>query len=247
MSVDAASREAPDNLDNSLDPPERATTVTTESVVEYSDSQQNVSQVALSTPPRTEENSDGNSPVSVQDTNPRSGCSPLSELLVYPSSSNKQKPAAKSYAACILTSAQSIAFLEEKKKKKLDEEEEKKRKREERAMKKAAKEEEKRRKALEREAKKAKVQQKRKDQGTRKQPVKSTAKNGSKRQNVDNGEEGLQRQEISQNKCAACFGLWEEDDTDEWLQCTNSDCGVWCHAECSEQAYICLLCQTCFV
>ena len=168
MSVDAASREAPDNLDNSLDPPERATTVTTESVVGYSDSQQNVSQVALSTPPRTEENSDGNSPVSVQDTNPRSGRSPLSELLVYPSSSNKQKPAAKSYAARILTSAQSIAFLEEKKKKKLDEEEEKKGKRDERAMKKAAKEEEKRRNALEREAKKVEAQQKRKDQGTRK-------------------------------------------------------------------------------
>jgi len=47
------------------------------------------------------------------------------------------------------------------------------------------------------------------------------------------------------------FGLWEEDDADEWLKCTNSDeCGVWCHGNCfekSEQAYVCVLCQTCFV
>ena len=42
------------------------------------------------------------------------------------------------------------------------------------------------------------------------------------------------------------FGLWEEDDTDEWLKCTNSECGVWCHADC-QQAYVCMLCQTCFV
>jgi len=121
--------------------------------------------------------------------------SPLSELLVYPSSTNKQKSAAKSYTARILTSAQSIAFLEEKKRKKLDEEEEKKRKKEERAMKRAAKEEEKKHKALEREAKKVEAQQKKKGQSTRKRPCNSSNKNHSKKRNVD---EGLQHHELSQ-------------------------------------------------
>ena len=74
-------------------------------------------QQVTSTAARTEQNSNGSSPVSVRDTNPRGGHSPLSELLVYPSSFNKQKPAAKSYAAHVLTSAQSIAFLEKKRKK----------------------------------------------------------------------------------------------------------------------------------
>ena len=114
-------------------------------------------------------------------------------------------------------------------------------------MKRAAKEEEKKCKALEREAKKVEAQQKRKDQSTRKRPSKSSTKNCSKRRSVD---EGLQHHEILPNECAACFALWKEDDTDEWLKCTNSDCGVWCHAdylEQSEQAFVCVLCQTYFV
>ena len=74
--------------------------------------------------------------------------------------------------------------------------EEKNRKKEE----KAAKKEDKR---CKQEAKKAKAQQKRKDQGTSKWSVKSSAKNGSKRRHVGNSEEGLQRQEISHNECAA--------------------------------------------
>jgi len=91
------------------------------------------------------------------------------------------------YAARVLTSDQSIAFLEEKKEKRLEEEDDKKRKNEEKAMKKAAMEEEKRCKAVKRAAKKAEAQQKRKDQGTWKRPVQLTAKIGCKKQNVDNG------------------------------------------------------------
>ena len=63
-------------------------------------------------------------------------------------------------------------------------------------------------KALEREAKKAGAQQKRKDQGIPARSVKSFAKNGSKRRHVGNSEEGLQRQEILQNECAAWISLW---------------------------------------
>ena len=53
-----------------------------------------------------------------------------------------------------------------------------------------------------------------------------------------------------------CFGLYEEDFdeatghvTAEWIQCTNSDCSVWSHADCLEEAdgdYICVLCETVF-
>jgi len=105
------------------------------------DNQPNTSPLEIST---AAQNSDENSDVRVQDTRPveRSGHSPLSELLIYPSSTNKQKSAAKSYTARILTSAQTIAFLEEKKKKKVEDEEEKKKKMKERAIKRAAKEEE---------------------------------------------------------------------------------------------------------
>jgi len=176
----AISREAgevPDEIDISLDPPEEATALPTDSIV---DNQPKTSPLEIST---AEQNPDENSDVRVQNSRPveRSGRSPLSELLVYRSSTNKQKSAAKSYTTRILTSAQSIAIFEEKKRKKLEDEEEKKRKKEERTMKGAAKEEEKKRKALEREAKKVEAQQKRKDQSIQKWPSKSSTKNCSKR------------------------------------------------------------------
>ena len=54
-----------------------------------------------------------------------------------------------------------------------------------------------------------------------------------------NGNTGLQRQEVSSNECAICFGLYDEDldsETEDlmsdWIQCTNDGCGVWVHAEC---------------
>jgi len=113
--------EALDETDISPDPHEEATVVPTVSIV---DNQPNTSPLEIST---AEQSSDENTRVSVQDTRPaeRPGRSPLSELLAYQSSTNKQQSAAKSYTAHILISAQSIAFSEEKKWKKLDEEEEK--------------------------------------------------------------------------------------------------------------------------
>jgi len=155
-----------------------------------------------------EQSSDENTCASIQDTRPveRSGRWPLSELLIYPSLTNKQKSSAKSYTVRILASVQSIAFLEEKKRKKLEEEEENKRKKEERAMKWAAKEEEeKKHKALEREAKKVEAQQKRKDQCIRKRLCNSSNKNHSKKQNVD---KGLQHHEISPNEFWSLGRRW---------------------------------------
>ena len=73
---------------------------------------------------------------------------------------------------------------------------------------------------------------------------------------VDRESDGLQSREISLNECAVCFGLYEEDFdevighvTAEWIQCTNSNCSVWSHADCLEKAdgdYICVLCETVF-
>ena len=79
--------------------------------------------------------------------------SPLAELLVYPTPT--QKKAKPKSLARVLTSAESIALLEEKARKKQEEKEEKERKKKEREMRKKLREEEKGRKAQEREAKKA--------------------------------------------------------------------------------------------
>ena len=51
-------------------------------------------------------------------------------------------------------------------------------------------------------------------------------------------EGGLQHQEISESKRTVCFGHWEEDDTDEWLMCTNDQCGVWSHMKCLEKGLL---------
>jgi len=66
--------------------------------------------------------------------------------------------------------------------------------------------------------------------------------------NDDSQDNGLQHHEISKNECAACFGLIEDDeDSVEWIECTNDSCKVWSHAECSEmcdKTYLCVVCQT---
>ena len=84
--------EVLDETDISPDPHEEATVVPTDSIV---DNQPNTSPLEIST---AEQSSDENTCVSVQDTRPveRLKYLPLSELLVYPSSTNKQNSAAKS-------------------------------------------------------------------------------------------------------------------------------------------------------
>ena len=118
-------------------------------------------------------------------------------------------------------------------------------------MKKIAMEEEKKCKALEREAKKAEAEKNRKNKdATKKRPVRSSDTANSKRQKIGDDEVGLQHREISESECAVCFGHWEEDDADEWLMCTNENCGVWSHSNCLEKCddtYVCVLCQTCFL
>ena len=42
----------------------------------------------------------------------------------------------------------------------------------------------------------------------------------------DSEDTGHQHHEISQNECAGCFGLYEEDTSEEWIQYTNESCGV---------------------
>ena len=159
----------------------------------------------------------------------------------------------KKYVARVLTSAESIALLE-KKAKKLEGMEEKQRKEKEREMKNIAQEEEKKRKALEREAKKSEAQKDKKNKGaTKKRPVRSSDTGNPKCQKIcedECDEVGLQHHEILESECAVCFGHWEEDDADEWLICTNEKCGVWSHTDClekSDDAYVCVLCQPCFL
>ena len=78
--------------------------------------------------------------------------SPLSTLLVYPKQKTKTQQAPK--CARVLTSAESLAYLEEKQRKKKEEQEQKEQRKKEREMKKLQKEQEKIRKQQEKEAKK---------------------------------------------------------------------------------------------
>jgi len=176
--------------------------------------------------------------------------SPLSELLIYPSLSNTNKTSEKNFSARVLTSNEAIAILEEKKRKKIQEKEEKELRKKDRELKKIAREEEKRCKALQREAKKAATRNK-KDATVCSKRTRSTSNNTARPQNsCDSDEKGLQHREISQNECAACFGQWDEDESDEWIKCINKECSVWSHANClerSEQGYICVICQTFFI
>ena len=183
--------------------------------------------------------------------------SPLADLLVYPTPT-QQKAKPKS-SARVLTSAESIALLEEKARKKQEEKEEKERKKKEREMKRNHREEEKKRKAQEREARKAEKQKKFDQKKSKERGQKrgnSSDKSSSatnKRPRVDSTfdesqDTGIQHREVSTNECAACFGLYEDDpEPTEWIRCTNEDCQVWSHAECleiSDNAYICVVCET---
>ena len=65
---------------------------------------------------------------------------------------------------------------------------------------------------------------------------KSTRKKQSKESTeigVGPMESGVQSNEISNNECALCFGLYEDDLSmtgkleREWVQCTNTTCGKW--------------------
>ena len=144
--------------------------------------------------------------------------------------------------ARILTSAESLAFLQEKGRKKKEEIEQK---------------EEKVRKRREAESKRGRIKTREKEKqdrqllkhktsviSTRKRKATETSKSGKGKKAVcSGGETGLHGHDISSNECAVCFGVYEDDlDSDtgeptcEWLQCTAEDCGVWAHSDCLDRS-----------
>ena len=104
----------------------------------------------------------------------------------------------------------------------------------------------------EREQKKAEKQRRldqRNNSGSKRLNASSHSQRAAKRQLEDNcPESGIQHREISEDECAVCFGLHEEDPEQvEWLRCTNEDCNVWSHTDCLENCdgvYVCYACGT---
>lgn len=72
----------------------------------------------------------------------------------------------------------------------------------------------------------------------------------------EQSESGLQNHEISNDECALCFGLYEDDFSStgklqrEWVQCTRMTCKKWMYSDCLNQEnnkYVCRLCKMIFV
>ena len=68
-------------------------------------------------------------------------------------------------------------------------------------------------------------------------------------------ENGLQSHEISNNECALCFGLYDDDFSSigksqrDWVRCTRMTSKKWMHADCLNQdnnMYECGLCKMLF-
>ena len=209
------------------------------------------------TPVRTSSNSSPQDVVCFNSNTP--SVSPLAEFLVYPTPvrKTKAKAATCTKSARVLTSAESRAFLEEKDRKKKEQEEEKARRKREREERQLAKEEAKRRKMEEREAKKLEKleEEKKKDSSSvaNKKRKELPVKTYPKRQKVN----AHKCRKMGQDTCCVCLGQYK-DDIDEsgcvlinhdWIQCPDSDCGVWSHVQCLEESdggYICSLCQNVF-
>ena len=91
------------------------------------------------------------------------------------------------------------------------------------------------------------------EKSTRKKQTKESTEIGVL--NSEPMESGVQSNEISNNECALCFGLYEDDLSmtgileREWVQCTNTTCGKWMHAEClntEDGMFVCGLCNMFF-
>jgi len=84
--------------------------------------------------------------------------------------------------------------------------------------------------------------------GQKQDQRKDMQRRGSQRatqQVPDSPETGIQHCELSENECAFCFGVLEEDpEPVEWLKCTNEQCNVWSHTDCCDGAYVCYACGT---
>ena len=187
----------------------------------------------------------------------------ISQFLAYPTQSSTPKPPSKKTKNLIsgprvLTSAQALALLEEKEKQKKEELLEKERKKKEREEKKKAKEEERKRKAVEREKKKEERKQRAIEKENAKKRAEEKQNKGLKQRQEEqpHNTKGLLVEEISSNECAVCLGSYDDDVpngvlTREWVQCTNSTCAKWIHADClnKNQAglFVCRLCSTEFL
>lgn len=193
----------------------------------------------------------------------------LADILNIP----KQTPAGRRKTkavggARVLTSIEARRMLEEKERKKKEEQEEKDRKRQEREQKKLQRQEEQKKKQEERAMKQAERQKVAQEKAKKKGTVSSrkhkggessgTSSSGTnpKKMKVAKSDVGLQRREVSSNECAACFGLYDEDVdpdsgdiTQDWIQCTDEDCGVWTHTECLDKCdddFVCCICGAIF-
>ena len=146
--------------------------------------------------------------------------------------------------------------MEEKERKKKEEEEAKQQRRKEREEKgyEGKKRRKKRRKSerenrwrerkrQEREEIKKKKAEAREAKRRRKAELKSANKENKSRRTIKGG---LQEAEISSSECATCFGLYEDDFIDgqlvqEWIQCTDPDCGKWMHLDTDSKGEISLV------
>ena len=184
----------------------------------------------------------------------------LSELLVYPTPTQKKR-SSSNQCARVLTSAESLALLEEKEQIKKDQQEQKIRRKKEREEKKLAREKEKQHKLQERamrqkvakEKARAKAAEKATAKGRKRKP--SSVPSCSQKRRKVKVKDSDRREVHADNECAVCCGQYQDVtgnrvDDSEWIQCTNSDCAVWTHVDCLEQCddeYICAFCQTYFV
>jgi len=161
---------------------------------------------------------------------------------------------AKSIAR-VLNSAESLALLIEKERKKKEEEEQKAKRKEEREKKRREKEEEKKKKAeLRKKKEEEKLKQKSKKSGNKSHKIPPAAAKPSSDSEVeaDDDEYGVQNREISNNECAVCFGLYQDDLSTtgklmrEWVECTNQRCKKWMHSQCLQDdngLYVCGVCN----
>ena len=148
----------------------------------------------------------------------------------------------------MLTSHEALKELIEKEKKK-EEEEAKQKRREERERKKIEKQEEKARKDEIRQKKqtdKALKKKTRKKQTDVEHPDPVIDESDAEPESSDSG---LQSHEISNNECAFCFGLYDDNFSAtgrlqrEWIQCTRVTCKKWMHYDCLSDMYVCGLCK----
>ena len=187
--------------------------------------------------------------VSLSET--RNLLSELSEFLNQPKAPVKAK--GKKSTARVLTSAESLSLLIEKEKKRKEEEEGKAKRKEERERKRKEKEAEKNRKPEIKKKKEeiaAKKPSKTKRSNAKKTPIVPDPPTDSDSQESAD-EDGVQSREISNNECAVCFSLYQDDLSStgklltEWVECANEGCKKWMHIQClqlRDGLYACVLC-----